>query len=86
MTRNGEKHGSTIMGSIDGLGRDYYERRVGKWKYMSSSCEHHHENGVRVDLNNNYNGVSTKEIVRLDLELCLGEAKEDLNLELRLGI
>ncbi|XP_057251228.1 transcriptional regulator SUPERMAN-like [Beta vulgaris subsp. vulgaris] len=28
----------------------------------------------------------TKEVVRLDLELCLGEAKEELDLELRLGV
>jgi len=29
---------------------------------------------------------STKEVVKLDLELCLGETKQELDLELRLGI
>ena len=45
---------------------------------------------IRVLESNNINNSSIKEVVRLDLELCLREAKEEengeLDLELRLGI
>lgn len=46
---------------------------------------HSHQEVSRVSKNTTTTSTN-KEVVRLDLELCLGEAKEELDLELRLGV
>ncbi|XP_021842219.2 transcriptional regulator SUPERMAN-like [Spinacia oleracea] len=59
----------------------------GKWKYVSHQSKvDEQDQEIRVSDSITTTTTTTKEVVMLDLELCLGEAKEDLDLELRLGI
>ncbi|XP_021769876.1 transcriptional regulator SUPERMAN-like [Chenopodium quinoa] len=66
--------------------RDSHSQNVGKWKYVPHSSIEDHDQEDEVRVLSSTTRAPSKEVVRLDLELCLGEAKEDLDLELRLGI
>ncbi|XP_021768589.1 transcriptional regulator SUPERMAN-like [Chenopodium quinoa] len=66
--------------------RDNHSQDVGKWKHVPHSSIEDHDQEDEVRVLSSTTRAPSKEVVRLDLELCLGEAKEDLDLELRLGI